>query len=80
MKSYENRTNENAFIENLHYHQITFNIRYYAICKPMVAQGRCTMTRAKKIVILLWIMAAIFAMPQLYAQVRYLSLVNYVMY
>ena len=41
----------------------------------MVAQGRCTMARAKKIIILLWIMGAIFAIPLGYEQVKYLLLV-----
>ena len=38
----------------------------------MVAQGRCTMARAKKTIVLLWIMAAIFAIPVGYAEVSYL--------
>ena len=44
--------------------------RYYAICKPMVAQGRCTMLRAKKIIVVLWCMAVLAAIPLGYEKVK----------
>ena len=43
--------------------------RYYAICKPMVAQGRCTISRAKKIIICLSIMALLMSIPMAYEKV-----------
>ena len=48
---------------------LMFLHRYYAICKPMVAQARCTWSRAKRIIIVLWTLSLALAVPIGYNQV-----------
>ncbi|ESO91015.1 hypothetical protein LOTGIDRAFT_122499 [Lottia gigantea] len=39
--------------------------RYFAICKPMRAQTMCTVNRAKKIIVGIWILTTIYCSPWL---------------
>ena len=57
-------------VTNSFYKMRYYTLRYYAICKPMVAQGRCTIPRAKKIIVLLWLMALLISIPLGYEQVK----------
>ena len=44
--------------------------RYYAIVKPMKARYMCTLSHAKKLVVLLWLASFILALPILKGQVK----------
>ena len=44
--------------------------RYYAILKPMKARYTCTLSHAKKLVIMIWIASFILAMPIIKGQVN----------
>ncbi|KAK2156609.1 hypothetical protein LSH36_209g05011 [Paralvinella palmiformis] len=44
--------------------------RYYAILHPMRAKYRCTIGRAKRVVILLWILATLLATPIIHGQIH----------
>lgn len=44
--------------------------RYYAILKPMKARYICTLCRAKKIVLLLWLASFFLALPIVRGQVN----------
>ncbi len=44
--------------------------RYYAIVHPLKAQYLCTMSKAKKTVLLAWLSALLLGVPVLFVQVR----------
>ena len=56
-----------------HYTLIAIVFRYYAIVHPLKAQYLCTVSKAKKTIILTWIMAFILAIPIIFVQVRIIS-------
>ena len=47
--------------------------RYYAILHPMKAKYACTLSRARKIVVAIWYLSLILAVPILIGQVRIYS-------
>ena len=47
-----------------------FPLRYYAVVHPMKAQYLCTTSQAKKVTILVWLLALLLAIPT--AIVRYI--------
>ena len=49
--------------------------RYYAVVHPMKAQYLCTTSQAKKVTILVWLMAVILSLP---TAIVYVSTINIV--
>ena len=43
--------------------------RYYAIVYPMKAKSVCTVSKAKKVIVLVWLASFIMGMPNLVVQV-----------
>lgn len=43
--------------------------RYYAIVYPMKAKSVCTVSKAKKVIVLVWLASFIMGMPTLVVQV-----------
>ena len=48
---------------------LRFPYRYYAIVHPLKAQYHCTLSRAKKTVLLAWMTAFLLGIPVLFVQV-----------
>ena len=44
-------------------HRLVYCCRYYAVVHPMKAQYLCTTSQAKKVTILVWLMAVILSLP-----------------
>ena len=44
-------------------------VRYYAIIYPMRAQYRCTMSKARRLCVLIWLLSLLLAAPVLVVQV-----------
>ena len=48
--------------------------RYYAVVHPMRAQYLCTTSQAKKVTVLVWLLASVLAVPTAVVRVRISSL------
>lgn len=47
--------------------------RYYAICHPLEVQYKCTKKRTRIIIVTIWIVSAVFAVPTIFAMKSYTS-------
>ena len=62
-----------AIITKNWHSQILCCFSYYAICEPLLAKYKCTVGRTRKIIVCLWILSFLLALPVLYAQVIFKS-------
>ena len=52
------------------YDVLWFSCRYYAILHPMRAKYICTRSRAKRVILIIWMLSFILAIPIIFGQVR----------
>ena len=54
--------------------------RFFAICYPMKVKSICTTRRAKIIIPILWIVSALYSIPNMFFLVRYIYIYIYIFF